>query len=124
MRSIEFLRFDFEVDSDRHFNIGFKILSHDFTSLFSRPIKVVELFAILSLLSNRIFPYSSSSDADVQLDLSISSSNDFLFFVKTKNMLSIIPKEVIASFKNIGNLLNLGTSITGANANGNENNIM
>ena len=43
---------------------------------------------------------------------------------KTKNMLSIIPKEVIASFKNIGNLLNLGTSITGANANGNENNIM
>ena len=107
-----------------HFNIGFKILSHDFTSLFSRPIKVVELFAILSLLSNRIFPYSSSSDADVQLDLSTSSSNDFLFFVKTKNMLWIIPKEVIASFKNIGNLLNLGTSITGANANGNENNIM
>ena len=43
---------------------------------------------------------------------------------KTKNMLSIIPKEVIASFKNIGNLLNLGTSLTGANANGNENNVM
>ena len=39
---------------------------------------------------------------------------------KTKNMLSIIPKEVIASLKNIGNLLNLGT----ANANGSENNIM
>ena len=43
---------------------------------------------------------------------------------KTKNMLSIIPKEVIASLKNIGNLLNLGTAITGTNANGSENNIM
>ena len=43
---------------------------------------------------------------------------------KTKNMLSIIPKEVIASLKNIGNLLNLGTASTGTNANWSENNIM
>ena len=36
---------------------------------------------------------------------------------KTKNMLSIIPKEVIASLKNINNLLNLGsTSISSVQA--------
>ena len=37
---------------------------------------------------------------------------------KTKNMLSIIPKEVIASLKNINTLLNLGTNTINSSSGG------